>query len=197
MKRQHIENSASSSLLKSRSRSQSRSRSPISRRTTALSANRAVPGHPATSAGMEILSDPLANNGNSAHENAEQEKHSRRDTIDGDEDPEPEQDPYQGLSEQQIFRLITRPRDIPGLVDWGIPSEVDPEQADPALRVSCLAIAAFLNSGCAVADVVQAKVDQFLRLKYEKGQHINSTLLASSTFANPHIYAKLVSPPRV
>ena len=40
---------------------------------------------------------------------------------------------------------------------------------------------------------VQAKVQQFLRLKYERGQHINTTLLSSSSFANPHIYSKLVS----
>ena len=36
-------------------------------------------------------------------------------------------------------------------------------------------------------------MENFLRLKYERGQHINSTLLGSSAFANPHIYAKLVS----
>lgn len=36
-------------------------------------------------------------------------------------------------------------------------------------------------------------MDNFLRIKYERNQHINTTLLSSSAFANPHIYAKLVS----
>lgn len=43
----------------------------------------------------------------------------------------------------------------------------------------------------------QAKVAKFLQLKYEKDQHINTTLLSSSAFANPHIYAKLVRVSRV
>jgi hypothetical protein len=37
-------------------------------------------------------------------------------------------------------------------------------------------------------------VENFLRLK-GKGQHINTSLLSSTSFANPHIYAKLVSLP--
>jgi hypothetical protein len=40
--------------------------------------------------------------------------------------------------------------------------------------------------------MAQAKVASFLKIKYERGQHINTTLLSSSAFANPHIYAKLV-----
>lgn len=39
---------------------------------------------------------------------------------------------------------------------------------------------------------VQAKVAKFLDMKYTGDQHINSTLLSSTAFANPHIYAKLV-----
>lgn len=35
-------------------------------------------------------------------------------------------------------------------------------------------------------------MQNFLRLKVEKGQHINTTLLSSTAFANPHIYTKLV-----
>jgi hypothetical protein len=39
----------------------------------------------------------------------------------------------------------------------------------------------------------QNKVDTFLKLKLERDQHINTTLLSSTAFANPHIYSKLVS----
>lgn len=40
----------------------------------------------------------------------------------------------------------------------------------------------------------KAKVGNFLRLKVEEDRHINTTLLSSTAFANPHIYSKLVSP---
>jgi len=38
----------------------------------------------------------------------------------------------------------------------------------------------------------QAKVAHYLGLKANQNQHINTSLLASSTFHNPHIYSKLV-----
>lgn len=38
----------------------------------------------------------------------------------------------------------------------------------------------------------QAKVEGYLKLKMERDQHINTTLLSSTAFANPHIYSKLV-----
>jgi hypothetical protein len=91
------------------------------------------------------------------------------------------------MSEEEIFKIVTRPDEIEGVADWGIPPEVDPSQASESLKVSCL-----LCQACATADM-QAKVQHFLKLKYERGQHINSTLLSSSSFANPHIYSKLVS----
>ncbi|ORY29104.1 HCNGP-like protein-domain-containing protein [Naematelia encephala] len=74
------------------------------------------------------------------------------------------------LTEDELFLRATRPPDMPGIDDWGIPPEVDPSEASPALT---------------------NKVQQFLRLK-GAGQHVNTNLLASSAFANPHIYAKLV-----
>ena len=40
---------------------------------------------------------------------------------------------------------------------------------------------------------LQGKVSSYLRLKYDHGQHINTSLLSSSSFANPHIYSQLVS----
>ncbi|KLT40633.1 hypothetical protein CC85DRAFT_287252 [Cutaneotrichosporon oleaginosum] len=71
------------------------------------------------------------------------------------------------MDDDEIFRLATRP---PGdESDWGLPPEVD-GAADPRL---------------------QGKVTQFLRLK-QQGQHINTSLMQSSSFANPTIYAKLV-----
>ncbi|OCF44442.1 hypothetical protein I317_01702 [Kwoniella heveanensis CBS 569] len=105
---------------------------------------------------------------------------------------------FEGLSEDEIFKIVTMPKDIytggsntegggndvgddnargggqqgrrvvPG---WGIPPAVNPELASEALKT---------------------KVDHFLRLKYERGEHINTRLLSSSAFANPHIYSKLV-----
>ncbi|ORX38982.1 HCNGP-like protein-domain-containing protein [Kockovaella imperatae] len=75
------------------------------------------------------------------------------------------------MTEEEMFRRVTRPPDIDGLEDWGIPPEVDPGECSTQLR---------------------DKVAQFLDLKYSRGQHINTSLLSSTTFANPHIYAKLV-----
>lgn len=45
-------------------------------------------------------------------------------------------DPFEGMSEEDIFRIVTRPDEIEGVVDWGIPPAVDPAQASDALKVS-------------------------------------------------------------
>jgi hypothetical protein len=45
-------------------------------------------------------------------------------------------DPFEGMSEEQIFRIVTRPDEIEGVADWGIPPAVDPAQATDALKVS-------------------------------------------------------------
>ncbi|KAK6904502.1 hypothetical protein I204_06895 [Kwoniella mangroviensis CBS 8886] len=78
---------------------------------------------------------------------------------------------FEGLSDDEIFKIVTMPDDIEGVDDWGIPPEVDPKEADETLRT---------------------KVEHFLKLKYERGEHINTRLLSSPAFANPHIYSKLV-----
>ncbi|WVW79146.1 hypothetical protein I302_101112 [Kwoniella bestiolae CBS 10118] len=75
------------------------------------------------------------------------------------------------LSEDEIFKLVTLPDEVEGVDNWGIPPEVDPSEAD---------------------DTLKTKVEHFLKLKYERGEHINTRLLSSSAFANPHIYPKLV-----
>jgi hypothetical protein len=40
------------------------------------------------------------------------------------------------MSEEEIFRIVSRPDEIDGVADWGIPPEVDPDQASEALKVS-------------------------------------------------------------
>ncbi|WVR09244.1 hypothetical protein IAU60_006308 [Kwoniella sp. DSM 27419] len=77
----------------------------------------------------------------------------------------------EGLDPDEVVRTFTRPPDLPGVDDWGIPPAVDPSLASEALK---------------------AKVQNFLRLKHEQGEHINTRLLSSSAFANPHIYSRLV-----
>lgn len=77
----------------------------------------------------------------------------------------------QGLSDDEILRMVITPAEIEGDEDWGVPPEVDPAECDPKLK---------------------AKVEHFLKLKYTQGEHINTRLLSSSAFANPHIYTKLV-----
>jgi hypothetical protein len=42
---------------------------------------------------------------------------------------------FAGMSEAEVFRFATRPREIPGTVDWGIPPEVDPAEASDVLKV--------------------------------------------------------------
>ena len=42
---------------------------------------------------------------------------------------------YAGMSEQQVFDAVTRPEDIPGMEEWGIPKAVDPEECSPQLKV--------------------------------------------------------------
>ena len=44
-------------------------------------------------------------------------------------------DPFEGMSEEEIFKIVTRPAEIEGVADWGIPAEVDPDQASDALKV--------------------------------------------------------------
>lgn len=44
-------------------------------------------------------------------------------------------DKYAGLSEDEVFALATRPDDIPGVEEWGIPHAVDTERCSPQLRV--------------------------------------------------------------
>ena len=44
-------------------------------------------------------------------------------------------DPFEGMSEEEIFKIVTRPAEIEGVSDWGIPAEVDPDQASDALKV--------------------------------------------------------------
>jgi len=83
---------------------------------------------------------------------------------------EPESTRFDGMSEEEIFREITRPKELDGKNDWGIPPLTD-EQPSPALT---------------------AKVANFLQMKQDQDMHINTTLLSSTAFANPHIYAKLV-----
>ncbi|OXB33696.1 hypothetical protein J007_06623 [Cryptococcus neoformans] len=77
----------------------------------------------------------------------------------------------QGMSDDEILRMVITPAEVEGDEDWGIPPEVDPTECDPRLK---------------------AKVERFLKLKYTQGEHINTRLLSSSAFANPHIYTKLV-----
>nr|XP_018258940.1 uncharacterized protein I303_08480 [Kwoniella dejecticola CBS 10117]OBR81098.1 hypothetical protein I303_08480 [Kwoniella dejecticola CBS 10117] len=78
---------------------------------------------------------------------------------------------FEGLNEDEILRIVTTPQEIEGLDNWGIPDEVDPGEC---------------------SDTLKNKVEHFLKLKYENGEHINTRLLSSSAFANPHIYSKLV-----
>jgi len=44
-------------------------------------------------------------------------------------------DPFEGMSEEEIFKIVTRPAEIEGVADWGIPAEVDPDQASDTLKV--------------------------------------------------------------
>ncbi|WWC73333.1 uncharacterized protein I206_107300 [Kwoniella pini CBS 10737] len=78
---------------------------------------------------------------------------------------------YEGLIQDEIIRIVTTPDEIEGLHNWGIPDEVNPGEC---------------------SEVSKNKVEHFLKLKYENGEHINTRLLSSSAFANPHIYSKLV-----
>jgi hypothetical protein len=43
---------------------------------------------------------------------------------------------YPGLSDDEVFRLVTTPRDIEGLRDWGIPETRPQAEVNPALQVS-------------------------------------------------------------
>jgi hypothetical protein len=42
---------------------------------------------------------------------------------------------FPGLSDDEVFRLVTAPRQIEGLEDWGIPEARPQEDVDPALQV--------------------------------------------------------------
>lgn len=55
----------------------------------------------------------------------------------GSPDKDNNDDPFEGMTEEEIFRLVTRPDDLEGVEDWGIPPEVDPDQSSDVLKVSC------------------------------------------------------------
>ncbi|KIK61694.1 hypothetical protein GYMLUDRAFT_58749 [Collybiopsis luxurians FD-317 M1] len=86
--------------------------------------------------------------------------------------PEPLAAPHG--DEVQRTRALLRPPSIPGVVDWGIPPEVKPDESicDPAL---------------------EAKLNQFHQLKsLPNPKHFNDTLMSNRSFRNPHLYAQLV-----
>ncbi|KAF6748093.1 HCNGP-like protein-domain-containing protein [Ephemerocybe angulata] len=76
--------------------------------------------------------------------------------------------------EQELIRLreASRPKDIPGLDDWGIP----PPSTEP------------------VDEEVAAKLAKFLELKRDptNPKHFNDSLMSNRSFRNPHLYANLV-----
>ncbi|GHJ88880.1 hypothetical protein NliqN6_5282 [Naganishia liquefaciens] len=77
---------------------------------------------------------------------------------------------FGGLSDQEVFRIVSRPPGGSRGEVWEVP---------PASKEK-------------PSEALQAKVANFLRLKVEQDRHINTTLLSSTAFANPHIYSKLV-----
>jgi hypothetical protein len=97
---------------------------------------------------------------------------------------------WDGLTDDEIFRRATMPRAIDGKVDWGIPPLTE-EQPDEAITVRPRCVLPIEAGGWLVR--IQAKVASFLEMKQDRGMHINTTLMSSTAFANPHIYAKLVS----
>ncbi|KAH9917687.1 HCNGP-like protein-domain-containing protein [Epithele typhae] len=70
------------------------------------------------------------------------------------------------------IRQLLCPPPIPGMQDWGIPSEPD-EPCDEGIRT---------------------KIATFLALKRdpESPRHFNDSLMSNRNFRNPHLYAKLV-----
>ena len=52
-----------------------------------------------------------------------------------------------GMSEEEAFRTVTRPAEIEGLENWGIPDEVDPGEASPELTVTILSKAQSVWAG--------------------------------------------------
>jgi len=45
---------------------------------------------------------------------------------------------YAGMTEQEVFDAVTRPDDIPGMPNWGIPPPVDTKECSPQLKVGFL-----------------------------------------------------------
>ena len=43
---------------------------------------------------------------------------------------------YPGWSDEEVFRRVSRPDEIPGQENWGIPDEVDAGECDDSLKVS-------------------------------------------------------------
>ena len=57
------------------------------------------------------------------------------DNREADVAAEDEEDRFAGMSDLEIFRLVTAPPEIPGVSEWGIPPEVESSKADLRLRV--------------------------------------------------------------
>ncbi|KAF9051759.1 HCNGP-like protein-domain-containing protein [Panaeolus papilionaceus] len=80
--------------------------------------------------------------------------------------------PKSAQDELSSMRILLKPPPIPGLEDWGIPSEFT-ESVNPAL---------------------EAKLKQFAELKKNptNPRHFNDSLMSNRSFRNPHLYTKLV-----
>ncbi|KAJ3509331.1 hypothetical protein NMY22_g16333 [Coprinellus aureogranulatus] len=84
--------------------------------------------------------------------------------------PPPELTPEE--AELRRLRAVLRPKDIPGVKDWGIP----PPPTGP------------------VDEEVASKLATFLSLKTHptSPKHFNDSLMSSAAFRNPHLYHNLV-----
>lgn len=49
---------------------------------------------------------------------------------------EDDDDPLAGLTEEEILKLATRPDEVEGVADWGIPPAVNPDEASDTLKVN-------------------------------------------------------------
>ncbi|KZT19950.1 HCNGP-domain-containing protein [Neolentinus lepideus HHB14362 ss-1] len=92
--------------------------------------------------------------------------------VESPTEPSSVADELNEADELSRIRELLRPPPMPGVANWGIPTE-STERCDPT---------------------VDAKVAQFIALKKDQKnpKHFNDSLMSNRSFRNPHLYAKLV-----
>ena len=86
----------------------------------------------------------------------------------------------QGLSDDEILRMVIPPAEIEGDEDWGVPPEVDPAECDPKLKVVHLFLISFIQYALLINDRLKWNISSSSNIPKENISILGSYLLLHS-----------------